>query len=379
MRLVTMIRKFVYRLTVAVLRTLVRPRLSVHYRLTILKLDRLGDAVLSLGAVRRLASAYREEELLFVVSETAAVIYRHEFPAANLLVMPPFCHRFWPDYLITLARHAPDLRAIFTDDLVCLRHQHSDYLHSIALLMNAGRCHASKWDGSLENTSLAFPNCSLTPYPETCETSCLEIEAHRRLVVEVGGACELDQVLPVLRGDKVIEGDGLLVCPKAGDSTREYPAEQLAEAIRLFLGRVPHNGVRLCLPPGSGREPWLTALNSKGLTAVQWVFPPDELALAELIAGCRLILAPESAPAHIATALDKPGVFLLGGGYYGMFAPWHRSNRQQWMFYPTKCYQCQWCCVHPEAYCITHIKPGEIAQALLALDQSISASEKMSP
>lgn len=374
-----MIRKFVYRLTVAVLRTLVRPRHSVRYRLTILKLDRLGDAVLSLGAVRMLATICREEELLLIVSPSAAVLYRHEFPAANLLVMPPFCQRFWPDYLISMARYARELRAIFTDDLVCLRHQHSDYLHSIALLMNAGHCHASKWDGSRENVSLSFPRCSLTHYPVTCKTSCLEIEAHRRLVADVVGACELDQVLPILRGLKVIQGEGLLVCPMTGDSIRQYPADRLAECIRLFIQSVPDMGIRFCLPPGSDREPWLAVLNAKGLTSVQWIFPSDELALAALISESRLILAPDSAPAHIATALDKPGVFLLGGGHYGMFAPWHRSGRQKWLSHVMDCYQCQWCCIHPEAYCVTQIKPADIAQALVTLDLLLSTSNGLLP
>ena len=369
-----MIRKLIYRLTVAVLRTLVRPHHSVHFRLTILKLDRLGDAVLSLGAVRILTSKYGEEQTLLIVSKSAAVLYRHEFPAASLLVMPPFCQRFWPDYLISMVRHAHELRAISTDDLVCLRHQHSDYLHSLALMMNAGRCHAAKWEGNRQNMSLAFPRCSLTSYPETCETSCLEIEAHRRGVAEVVGDCELDQVLPILRGVQVVHGDGLLVCPMAGDPIRQYPADQLAECIRLFLEKGADMGIRFCMPPGTDSEPWLAALNSKGLASVEWIFPMDELALVALIAESRLILAPDSAPAHIATALDKPGVFLLGGGHFGMFAPWHRSNRQQWLSHSMDCYRCQWCCIHPEAYCITQIKPEDIAQALWSLDQALGES-----
>lgn len=370
-----MIRKLAYLLSVVLMRILVRPRHHhTHYRLTILKLDRLGDAVLSLGAVRELTSSFGEEQTLLIVSSSAAKLYRHEFPTAKVLEMPAFCWRFWPDFWHIMSRYARALRGISTDDLVCLRHQHSDYLHTVARLINARRCHASRWEGHGERIGLSFPRCSLTPYPEKSNAGCLEIEAHRRLVESVLGRCVLERVLPVFTEVRSVPGEGFLVCPMAGDPIRQYPTGQLAEAIRLFLERSPNTSVRFCLPPGACREPWLTALAPMGLASIEWIFPTDELELAALIAESRLILAPDSAPAHIATALDKPGVFLLGGGHFGMFAPWHRSNRQQWLSHTMYCYRCQWRCIHPEAYCITQIKPEDIAQALSSLDQALGES-----
>jgi len=358
-------RTLVYRLVVAVLRMSVRPRPRRFHRLTILKLDRLGDAVLSLGAVKKLVSAFPEEETLLIVSPIAAPLYRMEFPAATLLVMPPFCGRFWPDFVITLMRHAAGLRAIATEHLVCLRHQHSDYLHAIAMMIDARRCHASRWGGSKENTSLSFPRCQFSPYPEASPSACLELEAHRRVVESVlGSSIGVHEMIPALRNAVVREGGPLLVCPVAGDSLRQYPADHLASAIRLCLQERPDMRVQWCLPPGADRRPWKDALESRQIQEVEWVVPGDLEALVNLIAAAGVVLAPDSAPAHIAAALDKPGVFMLGGGHFGMFAPWRRSARQTWLHHAMGCYQCQWRCTLPEPCCITHIDPGEIAQAL---------------
>lgn len=362
------VRALVYHGVIALLKLVVRPPRQACHRLTILKLDRLGDAVLSLGAVRRLLAAFPEKETLLIVSSIAAPLYRIQFPAATFLVLPPFCERFWPDFLLTVTRHAPALRAIRTEHLVCLRHQHSDYLHAIAMLIDPGRCHASRWEGNPEHASLAFPRCRLSPYPEKSAAACLELEAHRRVVEGVlGSAVGVDEIVPALPGIKVAHGEALLVCPVAGSALRQYPADRLVEAIRLFLHQFPNVPVQFCLPPGTDKKPWEDALQNKQVPAVHWFFPDDFNALVDLIARARMVLAPESAPAHLATALDKPGVFLLGGGHFGILAPWRTSHRQTWLHHPMDCYHCQWSCIHPEPFCITHIPPADVAAALCGL------------
>lgn len=364
-------RALVYRLVLALVRIFVRPSQLVFYRLTILKLDRLGDAVLSLGAVRKLVSVFPEEETLLIVSTIAAPLFRREFPAATLLVMPPFCLRFWPDFVLGVLRHASALRAIVTEHFVCLRHQHSDYLHAIAMMVNARRCYASRWEGNGEHTSLSFPRCLFSRYPDKSFTACLELEAHRRVVESVLGApIDLENMFPALRNITVVEGGSLLVCPVAGSPIRQYPANCLAEAIRLFLQECPGTPVQFCLPPGANRKEWEDALAVRQIEPVQWSIPNDLESLVDLVARARIVLAPDSAPAHLATALDKPGVFLLGGGHFGMFGPWKKSERQIWLNHVMDCYQCRWVCTKPEPYCITHIDPGDIARGLAALSAS---------
>ncbi|MEZ5384396.1 MAG: glycosyltransferase family 9 protein [Prosthecobacter sp.] len=336
-----------------------------HYRLAILKLDRLGDAVLSLGAVKHLVGGLAEEDTLLIVSPIAEPLFRAEFPETAMLVLPSFCERFWPDFLIFLWRHTAQLRALSVESLVCLRHQPSDYLHAIARLISPQRCHASTWDKPWGSVCLTFPAVKQTPYPLTGGEVCFELEAHRRVVgAAVGREVKLAEVMPAISFVTPSFGDSLVVCPQAGSSIREYPPALLAEALQLFL---KHRSmpVHFCVAPGTDAGPWQQALGEAGLVGVTWHIPATFMDLLMLLANARLVLAMESAPAHLAAAMDKAGVFLLGGGHFGMFAPWKRSDRQIWLRHEMECYQCWWHCIHPEPYCITQIEPDAVAAAML--------------
>lgn len=360
------LRLLFYRLTLAMLRLLPQGR-GRGYRLAILKLDRLGDAVLALGAVRLLVREFGASETLLIVSTVAEPLFRREFPEVELLVMPPFCERFWPDFVKTMARHASELRAIKADHLVCLRHQASDYLHAIAELVQARQVHASEWTKRWERICLRYPQGHRVPYPEQAVEGCLELEAHRRVVQSVlGHPVAFEDILPVLQAGPAEGNATLLVCPMAGSAIRQYPPVSLVKAVELFLHTAPGMRVTFCLPPAIDRTPWEQAVKDAGITpVVAWVQPEDLGGLLQVISAARLVLAPDSAPAHLASAMNKPGVFLLGGAHYGMFAPWRRSSLQVWLNHPMSCYQCQWNCMHPEPFCVTHISPSVVAEALL--------------
>ena len=356
-------RHLIYSLTLAVARLWPRRRVQT-YRLTVLKLDNLGDAVLALGAVRVLLKEYGESETLLVVSSVAEPLFRAEFPRTDLLVLPPFCQRYFPDLIAFLWRHAVGLRAISTESLICLRHQPSDYLHIIAHLIGAKKCYALRWEKDWENVSLTFPHVTTAPYPTDPAGQCLELEAHRSLLsLLLEKQASIQSILPLISSARPVDGTDLLVCPVAGTPIRHYPPDLLAAAIRSAIGTTPMK-IAFCLPPGANTEPWRRAMDDAGLRETSWHQPTSQSGLLELIAAAGVVLAVESAPAHLATAMDKPGVFLLGGGHFGMCAPWQNSHRQIWLRHVMECYQCRWQCIHPEPYCITHIQPEVVAQAL---------------
>ncbi len=366
------LRHLIYSLTLVAACVWPRRR-TRRFRLTILKLDRLGDAVLSLGAVRVLVREFGEKETLLVVSTVAEPLFRAEFPGVELLVLPPFCERYFPDLLAFLWRHAGSLRSISTETLVCLRHQPSDYLHGIARLISPKKCHVSRWDRAGENVSLTFPRASWVSYPQASESSCLELEAHRRLVeAAIGKRMDAEALAPAVLSVQPVAGRALLVCPLAGSAIRHYPPHLLASAIHEFLKRVSLP-VEFCLPPEADMEPWRSAMSAVGIQEVKWHRPATLVELLKHIAEAHVVLGLESAPAHLATALDKPGVFLLGGGHFGWLAPWSKSHKQVWLHHGMDCYQCCWQCIHPEPYCITHIKPEAIAEALFRVCQQAPA------
>jgi ADP-heptose:LPS heptosyltransferase len=348
-----------------------------HYRLIILKLDKLGDAILASGAVRLLIQEHGEKEVLLVVSDQAAPFFQSEFPGVRQQVLPAFCQSFYPDFLSFLRGYASKLQRVSADKLVCLRHVPSDYLHAIARLLNVSQCYASRWEKNWENRSLTYPGATLVSYPEEGGDTCLEIEAHRRLLEAVlGRPVRLDEILPVITSVTAHAGNTLLVCPAAGDPLREYPPEWLAESVSRFLSNRPVP-LHLCLPPDRDIIPWLKAFADQAVTVEAVHQPASFQAAMSLVAQAGLILAPESAPAHAAITLDKPGVFLLGGGHLGMLAPWSKSARQNWLTHPVPCHGCRWTCSQPEAYCITRIPPVQISEALLKVSAlSFPESEK---
>jgi len=359
------LRRLCYRTLVRGLCWLPRNRPLRSYRQILIKLDRLGDAVLAISALRYLIQEADEGKTLLIVSPIAAPLMRMEFPGVDVLVLPAFCPKFWPDFVTFWLRHADELRGLRAGRVVCLRHQRSDFTRSILHLIEADQRYLVDWQKEWE--AKALPDMRSTGavvlYPDTAKT-CLELEAHRRVVeAATGRPVSLCEMYPALSKVSVRPGLSLLVCPLAGDSIRCYPPPLLARSLAVFQ-QASDSPIELCIPPGENAEPWRAALAEAGIAVAKWHCPTDLAALIELIAGAGAVLAPDSAPAHLAIALNKPGVFLLGGGHYQMFAPWQKHQRQIWLHQPMPCFGCRWSCVHPVPYCITEIAPERVAEAL---------------
>ncbi|HTH48196.1 MAG TPA: glycosyltransferase family 9 protein [Candidatus Limnocylindria bacterium] len=157
-----------------------------------------------------------------------------------------------------------------------------------------------------------------------------------------------------------------MLCPFGSSSLRTLPAAVLIAGIKEFRKQLPLS-LRLPAAPAERTryEAYADELAAGGLPRPLVVPTPTVEALLTEMAGSRAVLSTESAPAHLAVALDRPAVILLGGGHHGLFAPWTRSARQIWLDHPLDCYHCDWQCCHPEPYCLTQISSSAVAEALL--------------
>jgi len=63
----------------------------------------------------------------------------------------------------------------------------------------------------------------------------------------------------------------------------------------------------------------------------QIIIPEDLQKFIDLLAGAECVVTVDTAAAHAATALDCRTLVLFSGKHQGMFAPWIRSSRQQWL------------------------------------------------
>jgi ADP-heptose:LPS heptosyltransferase len=89
---------------------------------------------------------------------------------------------------------------------------------------------------------------------------------------------------------------------------------------------------------------------------------------ATLLADAHIVFATESAIGHLAVALRRRTVIAVGGGHYGLFAPWGESVAPvKWAHVGMSCYGCNWRCCYDRAHCITDIPPSEIVTSAITL------------
>jgi len=362
----------------ALLRMLARPSRSAAPQAkacTIVKLDRLGDFVLALGAVRELVAHYGPEHCRLIISPSAAPLVAREFSGVERIVLPAFAERL-RDLLPVRRRWRQALSRLACDDLICLRHQSSAYRDMVVNWLPARRrivLHGPFGDAPV--VPIVDHVANLT-YPERSTPGLSrELEAHR---VTVAAAIRRDvslaAIIPTLaprgpfppnRGQR----RRVVIAPFAGIAIRDLPAH-LMPALAAAWRTEPEMEIVL-----TGTAAQIARMRTLAGHFGSLPTPPtiDESPLPELIellSSADLVISAESAPAHLAVALDRPTIALLGGGHHGLLAPWQRSDRQVWLQHKLPCYGCDWICHHDRPLCLTEIRPEQViatAQTMLRL------------
>jgi ADP-heptose:LPS heptosyltransferase len=73
-------------------------------------------------------------------------------------------------------------------------------------------------------------------------------------------------------------------------------------------------------------------------------------ALFDILAGAALVVANDTGPAHIAIALARPTVVILGGGHFGANFPYPPAATPRGthvLYHEMPCYHCHWICTQP--------------------------------
>ena len=347
-----------------------------HFRAVIVKVDRLGDFVLALSAIRRALAHFGEEQCLLLVSPSAEPFAAREFPRTPRLVLPPAVgHKrlLWEGWK---ARRL--LRDVSCEEVVCFRHQRWDWDELLLLWLGGRRSHVlddpENMDCFSARNTFFLPGAervNFVPPPAAPETEgargCRELEMHRQLLAAVTGrSVTLDEVLP--RFGQIGRGPvkaGILVSPLGSDPIRDFPEALLGDALQTLR---QHSASPILLYGDASQRPRLLRLAEKfracGLQRVECAAAVGVMEFAEAIGQAELVLTVETSTAHIAAALDRPAVVLIGGGHFGQFGPWRRSARQAWLTHPMDCFGCNWRCIHPEPYCLTRIATDSLHAAI---------------
>jgi ADP-heptose:LPS heptosyltransferase len=325
-----------------------------HWRAAIYQLDRLGDLVIASSAIRLLLAEWGEAECLLILSEAAAPLAAREFPRTPHIVLPTSAPSLTRNLIPIWWRYRRKLHGHRAAATICLSH-HRDVYKQTALTWIAA-------------DQIAFLDRSTYPTVYQRPWS-LELTAHRQLLSTVlGRQVRLEDVVPQLTSVVASDGLDLVVCPIGEERARSIPPTVLLESLRLWrtrsgaqivLSGLPHQAAEL------GKI--LAALRDRGVANATIEVSDTFSEFLQRIAAAGAVLANDSAPAHLATALDKRLVLVPGGGRFGLISPWQRSSRQIVLEHRVPCYGCGWRCHQPEPFCLTRISPTEVAAALPAL------------
>lgn len=320
----------------------------------IFQVARIGDFVLSLSAIRLLLDAWGEENCRLIVADSTVGLAALEFPRTPRIVLPSAAPALVGHIVPAWWRHRRKFRGFSAERVVCLTHQRDLYTEIALTWLRASRRHA----------------LVRATYPTESEPDrCLELTAHRKIVSEALGRAVTDgEILP--RFTSVTPGnDGsLLVCPFASEAVRCLPGSMMVAALQAWRKKSAAP-LRLCASPAEGirLEALAAEARAAGIERIETVLPRDVATFVRTVAAAGAVFGMDSSAAHIATAFDKPGCFLNGGGSDGLCLPWRRSSRQVYLKHRVPCWHCGWRCSQPEPYCITRVAPDEIAASLPAL------------
>ena len=84
--------------------------------------------------------------------------------------------------------------------------------------------------------------------------------------------------------------------------------------------------------------------------------------MAKVIEHSRLLIGVDSAAIHIAAALKKPNICIMGGGHFKRFYPYGDLTKNRILYRQMDCFNCNWHCQHKTSLCIQRVEPKEVAE-----------------
>jgi ADP-heptose:LPS heptosyltransferase len=165
-------------------------------------------------------------------------------------------------------------------------------------------------------------------------------------------------------------GRYLAVSPFAGANIRRIPDALILESLRRYLS-TRETPMPVCLVGGPGDFQESRLLARRISEFVECVNLSGKLSItqtAALIQQASLFLGAESGMAHIAAASGVPSVVVIGGGHWGLFAPWLCGEKHvRWVTHRLPCFHCNWSCIFDEPKCIREISAIELVESMKSL------------
>ncbi len=188
---------------------------------------------------------------------------------------------------------------------------------------------------------------------------------HYKIIYEtISGRKEMDYSTQIFLGDKTVpipNGKYAIIVLGSSVAYKNWPVERFAEVSKVFKEK----GWKVVLL-GSPNEKYLAkkfvelydgdCLNLVGQFNISGV--------AQMINSAELLLSNDTGPVHIAVALKKPSVAILGGGHFGIISLYGNPEINKWVYKKQDCFGDNWRCIH-------NVAPGQPAQCV----ESVSVND----
>jgi len=343
-------------------------------RVLCVRLDGLGDLLMTTPAIRALREGRRGRHVTILTSSLAAEAGRHVPEIDEVLVYDAPWVKATPPRSDSRAEHAMavllracrfDAAAIFT-------------VYSQNPLPAAGLCY-------LADIPLRLAHCRENPYqlltdwvPEGEPGQGVRHEVQRQLdlVAAVGcrtadprlslrvSAAARGRVREMLAAAGVrLEEPWAVLHPGATAPSRRYPAEAFAEVLRLLA---EEDGLQLVLSGTREEEDLIAGIQARaGVASWSLAGRLGFAELAALVAEARLLIVNNTGPSHVAAAVGTP-VVTLYALTNPQHTPWAVPSRV--LFQDVSCRFCyKSVCPEGHHHCLRLVSPQAVVQAARAL------------
>ena len=357
----------------------------------ILRPDHLGDTVLFSGTLRHLRAFYQQAEITLCV-KNAVRNYFEKCPYVDTMLswediaepfpkwLPAFRGRGTLELYFWWLFHSWRLKRKYRYDLLLLPVRSPNYkMHAVSRAISAKMKYGIS--GDLSNQTKRIDKKAGNIY-----TDRMSLPEERQIGHELDINCEFvkylglditaEDIWPEVWNDtedkkwarnNIVPINKTLtvaLCPGVtSDHKKFYPARLYVEAFSKFNNSRMH-----VLVFGSEAEKAQCEEVANAIEKCENLVRVDNLAgystvrqLTEGLGACDLVIANETAALHIAVALHKPTIGIVGGGHFGRFYPWGNPSINKVVYNSMDCFSCNWHCKYPVMKCIQEIDPGTIS------------------
>lgn len=335
-----------------------------------MRLDGIGDGVLACAFLEKLPLLYPGAALTVLCDRTCTPLYA---------CLPEV------DAVIAVDKHALEDQRELRRCIELARRAEADLLLNCTQSPSRAVCDLLLGIGApLVTTGIDSANLSLA------EKRLFEQKADRLAPLKAGQRMDIERLADMLAFLGLPLQEPLLprfqLCPEAeqeaGALLEKHGLASGAYAVLFAGGSTPFNSYYgwgealgpICLERGltvlalgghdtvrvNGHN--LEVLSRQGVVTLDFCGRLPLQLSAALIGRARLALGADTGLAHVACALKRPLVALLGGGTFGRFLPY--SGRSLALCLPLDCYNCNWRCRHQRAHCMTDILPEVVRVAV---------------